>query len=246
MSTESLRDALWAKSKTAVYAVLNAAAEASLLPRLQSSGLEHECLFPGEIDSELAACAPFLVTLDRDHELTGWLLAEGWGKSWGVFLRSSAPQPEVLQHLRRLLKVKTEEGKKLVFRFYDPRVLQVLLPTCNDEQLTEAFGPVESFLTESEDGQARWIESCLSEGEFYQAALVAEPADEVAFLADGYPQTSAIKSVWKRAGGSEEQIPLGLNSVDSWDALLVRADAEGLSAALRSAVEVDHPDGWPE
>jgi hypothetical protein len=47
--------------------------------------------------------------------------------------------------------VKTEEGEELYFRFYDPRVLRIFLPTCDREQLKDFFGPVDYYLCEDED-----------------------------------------------------------------------------------------------
>jgi hypothetical protein len=40
----------------------------------------------------------------------------------------------------------------MLFRFYDPRVLRVYLPTCWPGELTRMFGPVESFVMESAEG----------------------------------------------------------------------------------------------
>jgi hypothetical protein len=39
----------------------------------------------------------------------------------------------------------------MVFRYYDPRVLRVYLPTCNAEELATVFGPIETFWTEGSD-----------------------------------------------------------------------------------------------
>jgi hypothetical protein len=44
-----------------------------------------------------------------------------------------------------------EEGSYLYFRYYDPRVLRVYLPTCNESELGAVFGPIEFFLLEHED-----------------------------------------------------------------------------------------------
>jgi hypothetical protein len=57
------------------------------------------------------------------------------------------------QHLRRLLTVYDEKGKPLLFRFYDPRVMRVYLPTCNSEELTAIFGPVASYILEDESSK---------------------------------------------------------------------------------------------
>jgi hypothetical protein len=50
--------------------------------------------------------------------------------------------------------VRTDAGQRLLFRFYDPRVLGPFLPTCDAAQLREMFGPVTAYMTESPDGNA--------------------------------------------------------------------------------------------
>jgi hypothetical protein len=38
------------------------------------------------------------------------------------------------------------------FRFYDPRVLRIFLPTCNAQEVFQFFGPVvNSYLAENDD-----------------------------------------------------------------------------------------------
>src|SRR5919206_403386 len=49
------------------------------------------------------------------------------------------------------------DGTPLYFRYYDPRVLNVFLPTCSGAQLKEMFGPVDAFVAESEAGDAMTI-----------------------------------------------------------------------------------------
>ncbi len=70
---------------------------------------------------------------------------------WGILLRSTAPLAAVRQHLRRFLVVGTHDGGELYFRFYDPRVLSVFLPTCSAEQLDIFFGPIEAYWSLSDD-----------------------------------------------------------------------------------------------
>ena len=79
------------------------------------------------------------------------MLETGWGNSWGIFLATSVDLATLRQHLRRFLMVKAEtDDKDLYFRFYDPRVLRVFLPTCIPEETTEFFGPIRRFLIENE------------------------------------------------------------------------------------------------
>jgi hypothetical protein len=76
---------------------------------------------------------------------------EGWGKSWGVYLTCEKPFEEVRKHLRHYLTVELEgEKKRVLFRFYDPRVLRVFLPTCTPEDASEFFGPIRKFGLEGE------------------------------------------------------------------------------------------------
>ena len=53
-------------------------------------------------------------------------------------------------HFRDLLQVQDEQGRNLWFRFYDPRVLRVYLPTCNVEEKRMMFGPILLYLVEDE------------------------------------------------------------------------------------------------
>jgi len=43
------------------------------------------------------------------------------------------------------------ENKKVLFRFYDPRVLRVFLPTCTSKEVLEFFGPITRYVLEGEE-----------------------------------------------------------------------------------------------
>jgi len=75
----------------------------------------------------------------------------GWGKSWGVYLTSPSDLQEVRRHLRHFLQVKLPSGEQVYFRFYDPRVMRVFLPTCTPEDTTQFFGPIQNYLVEDEN-----------------------------------------------------------------------------------------------
>ena len=117
-------------------------ANTEILIRAKTEGLETKRL----LKKDLAGGAPIVVALDDDDAIVDWLLSEGWGESWGVFLHSSASLADVAKHLATLLKVQTADGEQLVFRFYDPRILGVFLPVCTDEELTEVYGPARLYL----------------------------------------------------------------------------------------------------
>jgi hypothetical protein len=112
---------------------------------------EHDSLYRGRSEEALAIVAPYLFTYKEETEFAAWLAEKGWGDAWGVFFYSEAPMAELHKHFRKFLLVKTEDGEELYFRFYDPRVLRIFLPTCDEAQLREFFGPVRYFMMEDED-----------------------------------------------------------------------------------------------
>lgn len=132
------------------YAVLDGASIEELLDKLYDLEPEFECLYRGELAPDLAQCAPYLVKLEERSEFLQWLIMEGWGKHWGIFVVANADLDVMRRHFRRFLMVKDPEGKRLYFRYYDPRVFRVYLPTCNAEERKIIFGPVHHYLVEND------------------------------------------------------------------------------------------------
>jgi hypothetical protein len=113
---------------------------------------EVESLYDGFQGQLLEEYAPYLVRLPADSSVLEVLAHEGWGRSWGVCLRSARPFKEVRRHFRRFLIVEEEETKEeLYFRFYDPRVLRVFLPICTPRQAGLFFEDIGCFLVEDRD-----------------------------------------------------------------------------------------------
>jgi Domain of unknown function (DUF4123) len=153
-----LVDALWATPGEEVYAVLDAARHADIYPMVRGCGVRYACLYAGSIPRELAEVAPYLVRLWPDHPFTAKLLEAGWGQSWGVFVAARVDLEGVRAHLRRFLRVRREgDGRTLVFRYYDPRVLRTYLPTCTTTELSTFFGPLSRLVAEDETPSRAWI-----------------------------------------------------------------------------------------
>lgn len=133
------------------YAVIDGASCEELLDKIGEFSPEYFCLYAGEIEPDVAEVAPYLVALKAGHPFTEWFLANGLGRHWGIFARSPADLRTLRRHFRGFLMVRDPEGKQLYFRYYDPRVLRVYLPTCNPEETRYIFGPVMTLLTEGED-----------------------------------------------------------------------------------------------
>lgn len=146
----------------ASYAVLDGAGVPDLLDRLIDHGHQYVCLYRGELEPDIAEVAPYLVHLQPGKGVPEWLM-EGWGANWGIFLHSPLEIEDVRKHLRRFLIVHDPDGKPLYFRYYDPRVLRIFLPTCNTEDLQSLFGPISTFWMEDED-PGRCISFSLKDG----------------------------------------------------------------------------------
>jgi hypothetical protein len=140
---------LWGDGVELVYAVLDGARDPRVHPTVVQSGLPHQCLFSGALGKELTEAAPYLVQLKRDAEGTRNLLRLAWGQSWGIYLTSPAGIEHLRRHLRRFLRVEDEQGKRLFFRYYDPRVFRTYLPTCDEGELATIFGPVTRYMAEA-------------------------------------------------------------------------------------------------
>ena len=101
----------------------------------------------------LESVSPYIFFLDEGGSLSYWLTEQGWGKSWGIYIRTAVNGEDLYHHFRKFITVFTDQGKELYFRFYDPRALRIFLPTCNENQLKEFFGPVDSFIMEDKDAE---------------------------------------------------------------------------------------------
>lgn len=151
---EQIMRTLWPegeKSKLGVWAILDCARDPRIYLALLESRLEFRCLYSGKLPRALEMVAPHLVELFPNHRLTARLLDEGWGNAWGVFLKIE-DSSNLRHHLRKFLKVQDEDGRRMLFRYYDPRVLRVYLPTCTADELRQVLGPIQSFVVEDASG----------------------------------------------------------------------------------------------
>lgn len=141
-----------------VYAVLDGARDPRILNLLKESGVTFKCLYAGELSDEMLAVAPHIVRLTPKNLFTQTLLTESSGNSWGIFVVVARPalMGDVRNYMRTYLKVQNEKGKQLLFRFYDPRVLRVYLPSCDPIQAKALFGPIIEFVAEADELGQFW------------------------------------------------------------------------------------------
>jgi hypothetical protein len=156
-SVAVLKQLLFASECESVYAVLDGASVPGLLKRLAAAREESACLYRGELEPDLAEVAPYLVKLREKSEFTEWLLEEGWGRHWGIFAITPVGLEALRRHFRQFLRVKDHTGKILYFRYYDPRVLQVYLPTCRRDEIKIIYGPVLRFIAEDRKAGTAYV-----------------------------------------------------------------------------------------
>ena len=138
--------------KLNTFVVLDGASVPDLLDRLYTDPApDFLCLYRGPLEPDIAEVAPYLVQLWPDSPFTQWFFEEGWGKHWGVLAQTEAYLGVLWKHLRTFLMVRQPDGNHVYFRYYDPRVLRVYLPTCTVEETAFVFGPVERYLCEDSD-----------------------------------------------------------------------------------------------
>lgn len=153
-TVQQLKSVLFSEQGSIVFAVLDGASIPDLPGNLSAFEADHVCLLRNELKPDLKAAAPYLVRLESESRCTEWILSNGWGRHWGVFGVAMTDMRSLRDHFRKFLTVYDEKAESLFFRYYDPRVLQVFIPTCNKGELALFFGPVSRLLAESEDGQS--------------------------------------------------------------------------------------------
>lgn len=150
-SIGNIEQVLWRKAGSrSVWMILDGARDRRIYSDLMNSHLVYSCLYSGTLPYEIEVAAPYLVQLEQGDKSTRDLIERAWGQAWGVFLRTDIRMDRLRRHLRTMLLVRTWRGERLIFRYYDPRVLRVYLPTCTQEELKTVFGPIEQFHTEGE------------------------------------------------------------------------------------------------
>ena len=130
-----------------VHMLADGARDAAIAPMIRFGKLDYDCLFAEPLTPRLRAAAPYLVHLAAASAQSREMLRRCGNEHWGILV-SAPPHITTRQlrlHFKKLLWVQDEQGRKLNFRFYDPRVLSVYLPTCTQEERDIFFGPAEAL-----------------------------------------------------------------------------------------------------
>ena len=130
-----------------VHMLADGARDPAISPMIRFGKLDYDCLFAEPLSPRLRAAAPYLVHLAAASAQSREMLRRCSEDPWGILVSAPAhvTTRQLRLHFKKLLWVHDERGRKLNFRFYDPRVLSVYLPTCTKEERLTVFGPAEEL-----------------------------------------------------------------------------------------------------
>ena len=130
------------------YIILDGARIRDELEVAKSFHNDFSCLYERPKGNLLLSVAPYLFDCGSNNRLNDWVIENGWGEAWGLIIETKDSLAKLCRHLRKFIQVEAENGEEFYFRFYDPRVLKIFLPTCDRNQILEFFGPVKYFIAE--------------------------------------------------------------------------------------------------
>jgi hypothetical protein len=171
-----------------LFVILDAARDIRILALLLHHKEECQSLYEGPEGAKLAQVAPYLVRLAPDSQLLDPIVKEGWGKSWGVFLTCASDFQDLRRHLRHFLHVKLPDGEQVYFRFYDPRVMRVFLPTCVAEETNQFFGPIKRYVMEGEETNQLWEFTTTGRGAERRVLSLTQPTAQESKTTNSTPR----------------------------------------------------------
>ncbi len=144
---KAAKAALWPFEGARVHAVIDGAVVAGLPAKLQAAQdgaiAGWDCLQRGALGAEAAQRAAYIVELQPQGPFTDWLLGEvnAGFEGWGVITTSRQTLLRMREHSRDLAEVRTPEGRRRPWRWWDAELLATLLPTLSPSQLDQVFAP---------------------------------------------------------------------------------------------------------
>jgi hypothetical protein len=126
-----------------LWGILDCARDKGLIRELEAHPAEHRCLFT-RVAAEVEAASPHLVRLPEGSRLLHRWRTEGLEVHWGILFRSEEGIESLRRFFRQHLMVTLPDGKRAVFRFYDPRVFRDLRGGA--EELAVSFAALASAL----------------------------------------------------------------------------------------------------
>lgn len=243
------------------YAVLDAGKIMHLPEKLDSSGLEHRCLYQGDAGAEHGHVAPWLVRLEEGNGFSRslFLAAEEpdnlWRSDPDTLIRSRAPLEEIRGHLRKFTRIQDENGKWFYLRFWEGWHFHVLAG--RQEKLPEMSRLFARILGDTQAVALHYrLETAV------QTRVVRKPQAERFVLTDALRAEFKLAVFYRNMMASafdlhaqhpEEAKRYGIRPQDMWPLLFDFADevrAAGLCdprlrARMMLLAFISLPEPWP-
>jgi len=134
-----------------LFAMVDACDSPTVYPRVKKLGdLRAVCAYPPKLSVDRCETAPYLVRVDAS--VFEWIVAELWQEPWGFFAAAATGLHELRDHFRQFTHAAVPGSGRVLFRYYDPRVLTAYLESSNRSELMSFFGPVRRFVVGGEWG----------------------------------------------------------------------------------------------
>lgn len=184
-----LRGTLEAPKAGRLYAIADASRGPMTIPTtLQAMTDNVACLYRGQALEEFGDDTAWVVEIAPDESVLDWLMDNGFGKRWSIFLRSTHRLADVVRHLRKFTMIEDQEGTVHFFRFYDPRTLRQYLPVFTPEQSAAFFKGVDAFYCENDLRPGEFLRFT-TDGRKLHREVISLPEDEMAGTADRFERT---------------------------------------------------------
>lgn len=118
-----LRQSLEEHPGAQLFVLLDPSRDTKITTVAQGLSERAECLYIGSARQEFEDDAPWLVQCGEMDGFSDYLVDEGLGQHWCVFVISGGSFDDLFRHFRHLTKIRQVDGESLFFRYYDPDVL---------------------------------------------------------------------------------------------------------------------------
>lgn len=140
-----------------LFVLIDPSRSPGLLTIAQGLTDEGACLFIGDARQEFEDDAPWLFRCDESGEFVRYLVGNGLGRRWSVFVESDLEFAQVFTHFRKFVKVVDGDGDQIFWRFYDPMIISGQLPFLTIEQRQHFLGGIARLGTEMGGHAFAWF-----------------------------------------------------------------------------------------
>ena len=131
----------WNQENVNVFILLDYADKEKIVSQTIAKWPPHETvsLYIGTKDVDDEGIGPHLIKVTRGGSLLQWFLEEG--ADYGILLFSEGDIELLADHLRPFLECVLPDGRRKMFRFYDPISFYYFIPSLTKEELRLFMGP---------------------------------------------------------------------------------------------------------